>query len=226
MLTVGGKRVLTTPDEILDPGRAAVVVVDMQNDFCTPGGVFAQCGCDLTAVQAVIAPIARLLQGAREAGIRIVYLMMTTMPNYESWGASYIRFNLEYLNVPPGRLYTVPETWGWRVVDGLAPRGDEIVVRKWRSSGFIGTNLDLILKSYGIESLVICGTATYACVDSTLRDATHLDYYTAVPADCVAGTDADLHDAALRIMRRRTMVLESPEILRYWAPSAGKRVDV
>ena len=198
MLTLGGKRVLTTHAEILDPNHTAVLVVDMQNDFCSPGGVFAQCGHDIAAVHGVVAPIGRLLEAARRAGSRVIYIMMTTMPDYQSWAPSYIKFNLEHLNLAPGTFYTLPDSWGWQVVDALAPQRGDLLVRKWRSSGFVGTNLDLILRSSGVQSLVICGTASYACVDSTLRDATHLDYYTVVPSDCVGGTDHELHTAALR----------------------------
>jgi nicotinamidase-related amidase len=217
MLTAGGKTVWTTADEIVDPRRTAVLVVDMQNDLCAEGGVFHTLGYDLSPARRVISPIGELLNAARRARAPIVYVMMTTYPSYESWAPSYIRFNLQQLRLPQGVFYTQPGTWGWRAVDELAPHSDDLVVSKWRSSGFIGTNLDMMLRGRGIETVVVCGIATYACVESTVRDAMHLDYYPVVAPECVSGYDLGLHEAALQIMRSRIVVLPLEQILTTWS---------
>jgi nicotinamidase-related amidase len=219
MLIVGGKVVLTATDEIVAPSRTAVLVVDMQNDLCADGGVFRTLGYDLTAVRRVLQPIQRLLTAARHARVPVVYIMMTTFPSYESWAPAYIRFNLQQLRLPQGLFYTQPGSWGWQVVDELAPHSEDLVVSKWRSSGFIGTNLDMVLRGRGVETVLVCGTATYACVESTVRDAMHLDYYPVVAPECVGGYDQELHEAALRIMRSRIVVLPLDQILTTWSTS-------
>ena len=217
MLVVAGKAVLTTTDEIVDPRRTAVLVVDMQNDLCAQGGVFQTLGYELAVVRRVIPPIQQLLTSARRARVPVVYIMMTTFPSYESWAPAYIRFNLQQLRLPQGVFYTQPGTWGWQVVDELAPQSGDLVVSKWRSSGFIGTNLDMVLRGGGVETVIVCGTSTYACVESTVRDAMHLDYYPVVAPECVSGYDQELHDAALRIMRSRIVVLPQDQILAAWS---------
>ncbi|MBI4279463.1 MAG: cysteine hydrolase [Armatimonadetes bacterium] len=216
MQTVGGKTVLTTLEEILDPRRAAVLVVDMQNDLCAPGGLFDKLGFDLSPVRRIIPFIQRLLAGARAARVPVVHIQMTVLPDYASWAPAYIRFHMKHLNLPPGTLECLPGTWGWQVIDELRPEPGDLTVSKWRSGGFTGTNLDLLLRGRGAESVVICGEATYACVESTVRDAMHLDYYTIVAPECVQGFDQDLHDAALRIMRSRIDVVSLEEILNRW----------
>lgn len=219
MLVVGGKVVLTATDEIVAPSRTAVLVVDMQNDLCADGGVFHTLGHDLGAVRRILPPIQQLLSAARRVRVPVVYINMTTFASYQSWAPAYIRFNLQQLGLPQGLFYTEPGTWGWQVVDELAPHSEDLIVSKWRSSGFVGTNLDMVLRGRGIETVVVCGTATYACVESTVRDAMHLDYYPVVAPECVGGYDQELHDAVLRIMRSRIIVLPLDQILTTWSAS-------
>jgi ureidoacrylate peracid hydrolase len=225
MLVIGGKVVLTDAHEIVAPARTAIVVVDMQNDLCADGGVFQTLGYDITSVRRPIPAIRRLLTAARSARVAIVYVNMTTFPSYESWAPSYIRFNLQQIGLPQGLFYTQPGTWGWQVIDELAPNADDLIVSKWRSSGFVGTNLDMVLRGRGIETVVVCGTATYACVESTVRDAMHLDYYPVVAPECVSGYDQELHDAALRIMRSRIVVLPLDQILTAWSATAVSKKE-
>ena len=97
-------------------------------------------------------------------------------------------------------------------------------MRKYRSSGFWGTNLDMLLRSNGIKSIVVTGATTEGCVESTARDGLFNDYYVIVPEDCVASDDAAQHDASLLLMRHRFDVVPSGEILGRWAAAvAGTR---
>jgi nicotinamidase-related amidase len=222
MLKIADKSVLTEVQEILQPGHTAVLVVDMQNDFCSQGGVFASLGHDLHPVRKVIPSISALLTSARSVKASIFYIMMTCLPEYASWAPAYIGFNLRHLGLPPGTLYCLPETWGWEIVDELAPSTHDSRVLKWRSSGFAGTNLNMLLQSRGIATVVVCGTATHACVESTVRDSMNLDYYTVVPADCVAALDSDLHTAALKIMAKRVLLVDSSDISNVWQATKAK----
>ena len=98
----------------------------------------------------------------------------------------------------------------------LAEDGD-LVVKKYRSSGFWGTNLDMLLRSNGIQTVLVSGCTTEGCVESTARDAMFNDYYVVIAEDCVASDDRDLHDASLLLMRHRFDIADSDEILREWA---------
>ena len=93
-------------------------------------------------------------------------------------------------------------------------------MRKWRSSGFWGTNLDMILRSNGIETVVMTGCTTEGCVESTARDAMFNDYYVVIAEDCVGSDDRQQHDASLLLMRHRFDVAQSPEISATWATAA------
>ena len=93
MLEIEGKQVFETLDELVDPRHAALVVVDMQRDFCTPGGAFDRLGVDISMYPAMVSRLARLIEGARAAGVRVVYVMMTTLPGRLIESPAQIRFN-------------------------------------------------------------------------------------------------------------------------------------
>ena len=112
--------------------------------------------------------------------------------------------------------YTVEGTWGHALLDGLAPGPDDVLVDKHRSSGFVGTDLDTILRSNGIETVVVCGCMTEGCVESTVRHAAFLDYYPVVVEDVVASNTPALHDASLTVMRSQFRVLSASEIVASW----------
>ena len=99
----------------------------------------------------------------------------------------------------------------------LAPADGDVVVKKYRSSGFWGTNLDMLLRSNGIESVVITGCTTEGCVESTARDALFNDYYVVIVEDCVASDDRAQHEASLLLMRHRFDMAGSEEMLRVWS---------
>jgi len=117
--------------------------------------------------------------------------------------------------------YTVEGTEGQQIIPELAPKPGDVVVRKYRSSGFWGTNLDMLLRSNGIKSIVITGATTEGCVESTARDGLFNDYYVIVPEDCVASDDPAQHDASLLLMRHRFDVVPSSEILEMWSGAAS-----
>src|SRR6202042_2004394 len=99
----------------------------------------------------------------------------------------------------------------------FAPLPHELVVPKYRSSGFWGTNLDMLLRSNGIKSVVVVGCTTEGCVESTARDAMFNDYYVIIAEDCVASDDREQHDASMLLMRHRFDIASSDEILAQWS---------
>jgi nicotinamidase-related amidase len=220
VIEVDGKEVFTELHELVEPGHTALVVVDMQRDFCTPAGAFARLGVDTSMYPPMVPRLVRLVDAARAAGVRVVYILMTTLPGHASDSPAQIRFNMRMHEMargdgPPLR-YTVPGTPGASFVAALSPRAGELVVTKYRSSAFWGTNLELLLRSNGIRSVVIAGCTTEGCVESTARDAMFNDYYVVLAEDCVASDDPAQHDAAMLLMRHRFDLASADDIAGAW----------
>ena len=221
MIEVEGKQVFTELSELVDPAHTALVVVDMQRDFCVPGWACDKLGVDITMYPPMIPRLARLIEGARAAAVPVIYIQMTVLPNRASESPAQIRFNLRLHLASHGEgeplRYTQDGSEGQAILDELAPEDGDLIVKKYRSSGFWGTNLDLLLRSNGIKSVVVTGCTTEGCVESTARDALFNDYYVVVAEDCVASDDREQHDASMLLMRNRFDIASTDEILAVWS---------
>jgi nicotinamidase-related amidase len=224
VIEINGRSVPTTIEDLLDPARTAVVVVDMQNDFCTAGGTVEAAGGSLEMFGPAIERMHALLAAARAAGVPVVHVRMLTQPGGYTDSAGWMRVRVRaarsYGGLHEGAAweYTTPGTWGADFAPGFEPHGDEPVVDKFRSSAFFGTNLDTILRTLGVDNLVVIGCTTEGCVDSTVRDAGFRDYVAVVPEDAVASDVRVLHDAAVTIFRAyRADVVSTADILGVWA---------
>jgi ureidoacrylate peracid hydrolase len=188
-------RTLTIPARpepiAIDPAQTAVVVVDMQNAYCSKGGYFDLFGMDISGAAAVIKAINTVLPPSRAAGMPVVYFQMgwdrdlveaggPSSPNYHKANALRLMRQRPELR---GTLLT-RGTWDYAIVDDLKPQPQDYIVQKPRYSGFSGTNLDNYLRHHGIRNLVLTGIATNVCVESTLRDAFFLEYFPILIADC------------------------------------------
>jgi nicotinamidase-related amidase len=203
-------------DEVVAPRHTALLVVDMQNDFCAADGVFWQHGADTAPIRRIVPTIAALLNQARAAGARPVFARHTHEPDLSNLSPARLSFYaMLYGGADP--YHAIRGTWGHAIVGELTPLPNESVVDKARSSGFIGTNLDMLLRSNRIETVVVTGMATHACVESTARDAGFLDYYVVVVRDAVADYREDLHQASLLTLSQRVILADSSEIGRCWA---------
>ena len=156
----------------LDPGSTAILIVDMLNEFCKPGGAMV-----LPGYEALLGPQRRLIAAGRKAGCPIVFVVDSHRPN--------VRQDREWLKRTP---HCVEGSWGAAVIEDLAPQPDDIYVVKRRYSGFFNTDLDLTLKDLGVDAVVVMGVVTNICVRSTVHDAFFLGYQVVVPEDCVAAT--------------------------------------
>jgi ureidoacrylate peracid hydrolase len=176
----------------LGSARTAVVVVDMQNAFVSPGGMFDLAGFDISGAPAVIDVHRRLLDGCRAAGVPIVYLQMTygadlveagdeDSPNFhKELGMVLMRQRPELR----GTLI-VQGTWDWKVVDELSPLAGDTVICKSRYSGFCRTPLADHLHAAGIKYLLFTGVATNVCVESTARDAYFEEFWPILVEDAM-----------------------------------------
>jgi nicotinamidase-related amidase len=228
MIEIHGRQIPTVLPELAPPGRTALLVVDMQNDLCRPDGAFARQGADVTGYAVVIPPLARLIGAARAAGVLVVFVKATTRPDHRSQSPAQLYFELRMQRSYGARHdgpfeFCLPGTWGHQVIGELGCRDTDTVIEKYRSSAFVGTALDLLLRSSGIQTVVVAGCTTEGCVDSTARSAGFLDYFPVVPRDCVASDSPELHRAGLLILEAyRAIVVDSGELIAVWSGPAGE----
>jgi ureidoacrylate peracid hydrolase len=178
----------------VDVAHAAVIVVDMQNDFCSHGGLLHRAGVNIFTVQKAIEPTQKVLGTARDAGMKIVYLKMGFRPDLSNLGEPNSPNRVRHLLFGVGQTCTAPDgtqgrflvrgTWNTDVIDELRPQPEDIALYKHRFSGFYQTELEDVLRKSGIKDLIFAGCTTSVCVDSTIRDAMFRDYRCALLADC------------------------------------------
>ncbi len=200
----------------LSPATTAVIVVDMQNDFGHPGGMFGRAGIDLTGIRATIAPTARVLEAARANDMTVVFLKMAFKPDLSDAGAPSAPNWLKHLPMKAGDHTISPtgspsrvlirDTWNTDIIDELPLGPTDLTVYKHRFSGFFETDLDDLLKARGITHLVFVGCTTSVCVESTMKDAMFRDYHCLILEDCVDeaigdGLPRSNHEASLLVMQ-------------------------
>ena len=197
--------------EQVDPRQAALIVVDVQNDFVSPDGSAAKRGEDVSAAMAMVPNLRKLIDEARRIGLTIVYIRTT----HSEWTdtPSWI-----YRTSQKGGLSTCREgTWGAEFYEGIAPLPSERVVIKHRYSAFINTDLNTVLKARNIQSVLVCGVATNVCVETTARDGYMFDYYVTMIEDCSAAYETRLHLGTLENIRRHFgLVASAQEIIDTW----------
>lgn len=196
--------------------KTVVIVVDMQNDFGSKGGMFDHAGLDISMIQATVQPISKVLVAARNTGIPIVYLKMGFEPDLSDLGAvdspsrtRHLRFGVgQRISAPDGTegRMLIRETWNTNIVQELEPESGEIVIYKNRFSGFFETELDDVLRRRGTRYLIVAGCTTSVCVESTVRDAMFRDYSCVLLEDCMGepignNLPRSNHDASLLTMQ-------------------------
>lgn len=180
----------------LSPSMAAVVVVDMQNDFASAGGMFERAGIDISGIRAIVPTIQAVLAVARDAGLPIVYLKMGFSADLADAGYPTSPTWIKHLPLGAGNPVESPDgepsrilvrdCWNTEIVPELSPMDGDAVIYKTRYSGFYDTELDGVLRNKGIEQLIVVGATTSVCVESTVRDAMFRDYHCLVLADATA----------------------------------------
>jgi nicotinamidase-related amidase len=213
MKEIMGKMVCETLDEVLDPDRCALLVIDLQNDFMRPGGKIAQAGNDISALEAILPKCAEFLAHARGLGVFVIHVQVTTLPDGRSDSPAMLRAKQL---ISKSVDFAMEGTWGAEICEECAPLPGEPVVTKHRSSAFTGTNLDMILRSNGVQTVVVIGEQTPGCIEATYRDASYHDYYNVLVEDLVAAYRQDLHEASLLIQKARHDVCTSAEVLAIW----------
>ena len=206
---------LTDLRSVVDPGHTAVLVIDVQNDFCAPGGhTEVNLGKDVADCQAVVDPIVRLVASARRTGALVIWVKA-------DYNRTYLSPPIHARQVARGiaNAYCVAGTWGAELYR-VSPEDGDMVIQKHRHSAFIGTELEQILRDRGIQTVVFAGVQTHVCIESSLRDASARGYYVVVPGDCVGSFDRDLHNKTLRCVEMHFGdVVGSNDLLELWQGS-------
>ena len=179
-----------------DPMTTAVLVIDMQNDFGSPGGMFDRAGIDISGIRKAVSPTARVLVAARHAGIWVIYLKMGYRADLADLGAADSVNRIRHLQLGVGQTVKAPDgsesrilvrdTWNTAILPELTPEVGDDVLYKTRFSGFFETDLDARLRRRAIRHLIVAGCTTSICVDSTVRDAMFRDYLCVLLADCMS----------------------------------------
>lgn len=222
-----GVTVLETLEEIADPKHTALLVIDLQNDCCSPRGFLGSQGGDISWQREVVARAQVVLDEARRLGVLVIFTKIVrskdgsleSAPRLRIFDRSVARWR-EHIREKRDQggypMMYVEGTWGSEVVDDVAPRPGERQIVKYRSSAFMGTPLDMILRNSGVKAAVVLGSVTEGCVETTVRDLEQHGYYPVVPSDCVCSNRRDLHDAALLVMAARYDVVTSEDLLKVW----------
>ncbi|MBI5334278.1 MAG: cysteine hydrolase [Burkholderiales bacterium] len=188
-----------------DPGSAALVIIDMQRDFCDSAGYMGRRGADVSAAQALVPRIERLRDAARKAGMQVIYTREGHHPGLGDLPPSKrAKTRLAGAEIGSagalGRLLIRGED-GWDIVPDLAPGPDEVVIDKVGTGAFYATDLEHRLRVRHIEQIVLVGVTTGVCVSSTAREAADRGFHVLVLADCCAEPDPYMHEIAMDLLQ-------------------------
>ena len=188
----------------IDIGRSALVIIDMQRDFLEPGGFGAALGNDVSLLAAAVEPIRNVLNAARETGLLVIHTREGHRPDLADAPPLKVNRGDPATRIgapgPMGRILVRGEP-GHDIVSELYPIAGEPVIDKPGKGAFYQTDLELMLKNHGIETLMVCGVTTEVCVNTTIREANDRGFRCIALSDCCASYFPDFHAAGLAMIK-------------------------
>ncbi len=207
--------------DLLDPGKTALIVIDMQNAFAHEKGTLGISGVNIEPAREAVEPISRLVKGCQKAGVPVLWTLQEHFPAEKDHRRGKKR--LPSHTSKRKTVSALARSWDAQLLDELAPLADDpsLIIRKHRFGGFYETRLQIVLEMLGVEALLVTGATANACVETTLREAYLRDYDVVAVTDCIAGVSAEWEKPAQEVWAHYLGILADSSAVLEWIENAG-----